>query len=959
MPALTPQPPASLTSFVGRDREVEAISRLLGAARLVTLTGAGGSGKTRLAGEIMRSAAASFREGAAWIELAAITEPELVTGHIAASLGIGSVGQAPADALCAMLRDSERLIVIDNCEHVVDACAATIDLVLRRCPGVRVLATSREALGVDGERAWLIPLLSVPAVDDGIDAITESEAVRLFVDRARAANGAFVLTAANATAVAGLCRRLDGLPLAIELAAARARAFTPEQMLARLDTDARLLDRGPRGSVARHRTLREAIDWSHGLLTPSERLVFRRLSVFAGELSLDAAEAVCGGDGVDRDDVLDLLAALVDKSLVVVRDSLDEARYHLLETIRQYARERLEASPDAEAVPARHADHYVALVRTAEPHLITPERPAWVDRVQRELDDVRLVLAWTRAHDRPRHVELGGRLVWFWYSSGLWTEGRRWLEDAIGLADTEAGEARAAVLFGAGVIAALQGHGATARSWLEESGTIARALGLRTLAAYADSYVGVALGQAGLPAAEAPTRAALAWFEETGDLYGQRLALVVLATVLLKYGDLSGACATAEEAVRVARAYGLGRELGIALQVLGTVLLHQRELDAAAATIGEALRALRQDPQPFWLARALELMGVAECARGAPLRGARLFGAAERRRERMGAVLFQLDRDRLAGPIAAARASEGDGAIDAAWHEGRTLPFESVVDDAIAHAARRQPNAKVPPARPVASPPGSPAAVCVRALGFLEVERDGVPLPPAAWKSPRSRELFAYLLVHPEGRTREQIRAAFWPDASAAQAKNSFHVMLHHLRRAVGRPDIVVFDDDRYQVSRAIGVDVDVATFEREMAAASALLRANPTSPQAAQRLRDALDLYRGDFLAGENAGDWHIEVRDRMHRVRVDGLEALGAHLVAAELHAAAADVYRRLVQADEWNEEAHRLLMTSLGRSGQRAEALRHYDRLASLLERELGAEPEARTKAVHDQLRRGSLG
>ena len=352
MPALptTPVPasaalPGTLTTFLGREREVAAVSDLLATARLATLTGAGGSGKTRLAVEVARATAHRFAEGVAWVELAAITDPALIVGHIATTLGIGGAGESPADALRSALRDSEMLLVLDNCEHVIDVCATVVELLLRDCAGLRVLATSREALGVAGERAWLVPVLSLPADGDGLDAIAQAEAVRLFVDRAQAASTSFALTESNAQTVARLCRRLDGLPLAIELAAARARALTPEQMLARLEDGFRLLE-SARKAAGRHRTLRETIDWSYDLLDERERNVLQRLSVFAGELSLEAAEAVCASDDVDSVDVLDLIAALVDKSLVVVREQVDEARYHLLETIRQYSRERLDSSPD-------------------------------------------------------------------------------------------------------------------------------------------------------------------------------------------------------------------------------------------------------------------------------------------------------------------------------------------------------------------------------------------------------------------------------------------------------------------------------------------------------------------------------------------------------------------------------------------------------------------------------------
>ena len=962
---------------MGREREVAAVADVLASARLVTLTGAGGSGKTRLAAEVARSVAGWFPAGVVWIELAAITDPALVAGHIATALGVEATGRPAAEALRDALREAARpgelLIVLDNCEHVIDACAAIVQGILAACERVRLLATSREALGVAGERAWLVPVLSLPAHDDSLGAIADSEAVRLFVERAQAASATFRLTDANAAAVARLCRRLDGLPLAIELAAARVRALTPEQMVARLEDGLRVLASTRRGAVPRHRTLRDAIEWSYHLLDDVERLVLQRLSAFAGEFSLDAAEAVCADDAVAADEVLDLVAALVDKSLVVVRDQVDEARYHLLETIRQYAGEQLEASGDRDATRERHAHFYASFIRQAEPHFITPDRPRWVERIQRELDDVRLVLGWSRAQAPALHVELVGRLGWFWYSSGLWTEGRRWLEGALSLPEAQSLDARrATALFAAGVISSLQGQGAVARAWLDETVTIAQAIGDRHLEAYANNYLGVALGQEGHAAAEAHARAALPWFEEVGDLYGKRLALMVIATMRLKEGDLANARMAAEEAVRVAYAYGLGRELGIALQVLGTVMMHQRELDAAARALGEALRALRDDPQAFWLARALELLGVIECARSRPLEAARLFGAAEARRERMGAVMFRLDRERLAPHVEAARAALGDDAFAEAWQAGRDLPFEQAVDVAIADAAgavsvappptngvaRRAPSMVSPSSSPAPNAHAeatAPPVLRVHALGPLEIERDGVVVPHSAWKYARPRELFLFLLAHPEGRSREQIGLAFWPDASAAQVKNNFHVMLHHLRRALGRADLVVFENDRYHVNWSLGVELDVARFEREATAARRALRTQPTSAEAAERLRASLALYRGDFLVGESAGDWHLEIRDQLRRVWVESLLALGTYYSTTEAFEEAVEVYRTVVRADELNEEAHRQLMTALARAGHRGEALRLYDRFAEQLESDLGARPERKTMLLYDQLKR----
>jgi len=321
----------------------------------------------------------------------------------------------------------------------------------------------------------------------------------------------------------------------------------------------------------------------------------------------------------------------------------------------------------------------------------------------------------------------------------------------------------------------------------------------------------------------------------------------------------------------------------------------------------------------------------------------------------MGAVLFHLDRERLAGPIAAARAAVGAARFEDAWASGRALPFEQVVDDAIAEAHRSGTGSLAAGGSPVAqgSPVASPPLFRVRTLGAFVVVRDGGQLQDALWAYARPRELFAYLLVHPEGRSRDQIALSFWPDASAAQAKNNFHVTLHHLRRALGRGDVVVFEHERYRANWALGIDVDVATFDRETAAARAELRANP-SEETARRLREALDLYRGEFLAGESAGDWHLEVRDRVGRVWADGMSALGAYLLASGAAQDAEAVYRRLVAADELDEDAHRQLMIALAKSGQRGEALRHYDRLAKRLSAKLGVAPDSRTTALRDRLR-----
>jgi DNA-binding SARP family transcriptional activator len=320
----------------------------------------------------------------------------------------------------------------------------------------------------------------------------------------------------------------------------------------------------------------------------------------------------------------------------------------------------------------------------------------------------------------------------------------------------------------------------------------------------------------------------------------------------------------------------------------------------------------------------------------------------------MGAVLFQLDRERLAPTIAAARAAVGSERFDAAWESGRAESFDQMVDLAIESVLRRS---AAPHA--VQSASTSRAALQVRALGRLTFVLDGNEIPRWAWKFARPREVLVYLLGHRHGRSREQISVALWPEASAAQAKNNVHVALHHLRRVLGRNDFVLYQRERYVLNWALGVELDAMAFEYDLDVARRALRAKPTAPDGAARLRAALDLYAGDFLEEEGAGDWHLEERDRLRRLWTEGLATLGAQLTATGSHTEAVEVYRNLVRADECDEAAHRHLMSALARAGQRGEALRHYDHVMAVLRKELGSAPARETVALYDQLRRASFG
>jgi predicted ATPase/class 3 adenylate cyclase len=388
--------PRQMTSFVGRDAEVAEVAALVRSRPLVTLTGVGGVGKTRLAFEVAAEVVVDFPDGAWVCELGSVGDPDALWETVASTFHVSPIqGRTLDEVLLDYLASKRLLLVIDNCEHLLDAVATLVQAVGARCEPVTILATSREGLAVRGEQIVAVPSLGIPADDVRGDALTQAEAVVLFCDRAHSARNDFVLTDDNAPAIGVLCRRLDGIPLAIELAAARVRSLSPDDLVDRLDRQFKLLTRGSRGALERHQTLRNTIDWSYQLLDERERSALNRLSVFAGGCDLDAAEAVLSDDDLDALDVVDVVGQLVDKSLVLAEpDESGHVRYRLLEMIRQYAQEQLEASGDAPAVRRRHAEHFVSVAETAGPGLRSPDQLAWARAVARETDNLRTALDW-------------------------------------------------------------------------------------------------------------------------------------------------------------------------------------------------------------------------------------------------------------------------------------------------------------------------------------------------------------------------------------------------------------------------------------------------------------------------------------------------------------------------------------------------------------------------------------
>jgi predicted ATPase/class 3 adenylate cyclase len=579
--------PLQTSSFVGREAQLAALAQLVPASSLVTLTGVGGVGKTRLALQVAAEVGAEFRDGVWLCEFAPVTDPGAVWKTLAASLRVQAFpGRSLEESVLEYLAAKRLLLVLDNCEHLLDAVAQQVDAITRRCARVSVLATSREGLALGGERMVAVPSLGVPTGEADDDEILSAEAVRLFGDRASAAKSDFVLTGRKASTVGLLCRRLDGIPLAIELAAARVRSMSPEDLVARLDQRFKLLTHGSRAALERHQTLRSTIDWSYDLLNPVERQVLQRLSVFAGGCDLAAAEAVLAGDDLDVFDVDDVLGQLADKSLVVVDNDADGGvRYRLLETIRQYAQERLQASGDTAVVRRRHADHYVALAEAAGPHLRGREHVEWTGVVTGDLDNFRAALDWAVEAPSKEHAL---RLV-----APLAVQGR------IGELAMEWAATASAMPGGDGhplvpVVATWAAWGATA------AGDLVRAEDLVATAEQAQAALGTRLPSVARAQAilaffrggfDDARRHAAEWVESaraSGDAYELAHALTLLASAIqITEPTLDAAIATIDEAVRVARAAGVDSALPFALPLLATWLPYE-ESERALALLDEA-----------------------------------------------------------------------------------------------------------------------------------------------------------------------------------------------------------------------------------------------------------------------------------------------------------------------------------------------------------------------------------
>ncbi|MFI2189888.1 ATP-binding protein [Streptomyces sioyaensis] len=694
--------PAEVTSFVGRRREIADVKRQLGHSRLVTLTGPGGIGKTRLALRIAREVHRSFPDGVHLVQLAALEKGDLLARAVADQLRLGSVSAGePVPALVEYLAGRRLLLVLDNCEHLLDACARLVSTLLTSAPGLRVLATSRQLLGVGGEQAIAVPPLAVPDPGDTTaQDVTYSEAVTLFTERALSACPDFVLTPAKTLVITRICHQLDGIPVAIELAAARLRSLSVEGILARLDGRFDLLTRGPRDAAQRQRTLRAVIDWSFDLCTPPEQLLWSRLSVFSGGFDLEAAEAVCCGQGIEARDVLDLVTALVEKSILTCTEHRTQMRYRMLETFRQYGREHLTALGEQHTLTERHLTWFQTKAERAEADWFSPRQMSWLAWFQTEQPNIRAALE--HCMTAPGHAQAGLRLtasLWsfrlgHWLDFASLGEARRWIAQALAL-DPDPSLAGARALLVDGVLALQQGDTTTARKRLAQGREAAQRLGDEADLARANVTLAglIAMFQGNFTDAAGLLEDAMSAHQAADDPGSVAAASFMLAMVCFNLADPT-AGDHAQRCLTLCETHDTQWSHNHALWVVALEEYRQGHTRRATTLLRESLREKLLHRGRWGIAHSFELLGWCAAADNRNERAATLLGAAQTAARLSGADLSKWGQLRLShGQCEAQLRQElGPNGYSAAFSAGTQLTLEQ----AVAFAVEDKPDAEPP-----------------------------------------------------------------------------------------------------------------------------------------------------------------------------------------------------------------------------------------------------------------------
>ena len=719
--------PVQVTSFVGREREMKEIKNLLAHTHLLTLLGTGGAGKSRLSLQIAADLIDDFDHGVWFVELAPLTNPALVPQAVAIALGVSEESKQPLiDTLSNHLRDKSVLIILDNCEHLIDASARLADTLIRAAPRLKILTSSREALRIVGEATYRVPSLSIPDSKPlpPLASLAQFEAVRLFIERAVAVSPGFTLTEANASAIVQICHQLDGIPLAIELAAARIKSLTANQIAERLSDRFRLLTGGSRVAQPRQQTLRALIDWSYDLLTEPEQILWQRSSVFVGGWTLPAAEEICAGTLIESFEVLDLLANLVDKSLVIADPRGDSTRYAMLETLREYGIEKLRASNEETVVRKRHADFFLRLTEEAEPKLQVFIQKEWEIRLEVEHDNLRSAFDFYLKADPVVALRLADRMGYLWQVRGYAAEGRVTIERALqavahpskellakalfwkGLfayrqgdyehakeplttslaLARELGDKRgcASALTSLGIIAWSQGENATAEKLYQESLALFHELGDDQRVAKVLSNLGnLTLSQGNYAASQRYNQESVAVFRKLGDKFGLAYALNNLGLIKETQGDLVGAQRSYEESIAVSNELGEKVSFGYSLNGLAHVMLLKNDLAASQRYYRESLMAMQQTGDKRGIAYCLEGFAKVEIRKGNVGLAAQWMANAEQLRQAIGSPLNPSERTEYDKDLVYVRAQLGEPHFESARAEGQAMTMEQAIERAL------------------------------------------------------------------------------------------------------------------------------------------------------------------------------------------------------------------------------------------------------------------------------------
>ena len=682
--------PVPLTSFVGREKELREIARQLSSSRLLTLTGSGGVGKTRLAIQTAHDSIKKYRDGVFWVSLVGLSDGNLIPQEIAQSLNVREASDEPLiETLKMYLRSKDVLLLIDNCEHLIRDCAQYAEQLLAACPRLKILATSIEALGLFNETIWQVPSMPLPEIQqESLKELQEFASIALFNERSRSAKSGFVLDDGNAASVAQICRRLDGIPLAIELAAARIKLLSVDEIAARLDDRFSLLTSGSRTAIPRHQTLRATIDWSYDLLTEPERVLLRRLAVFAGGFTLEAAESVCS-QGMKRSDILDLLGRLLDKSLVIVDEvsKFNETSYRLLETIRQYALEKLMGTEEARMIRDSHLRFYLELVERSEPVIFSSQGEATLYRLARELDNIRAAMDWSTSNGNAvAALQIAGSLAYFWWAEGLLaSEWNERVQHALSRPEgRERTLARAKALNGIGFMSWLEAYPADRRLELEEALSIGKELGDRWNIATALHHLGLLENTLGNYAqARALLEQSLEIWQDMGieGKLGCAMTLAFLGDVASNSGDVDWARSLYRESAAISKAPDLGDKnfLGYSTRRLAQLAWHEGDYENATSLCKESLRLNHEAADPRGVMCCVAGFAAIAALQGKFERAAKLMAAVESRLSSIGLGLLYMDKMEYERNLALLRAKLDEKTFAKFWEKGKGISFEQAI----------------------------------------------------------------------------------------------------------------------------------------------------------------------------------------------------------------------------------------------------------------------------------------